>query len=182
MLFLCYHPRHYYRAFGCRLFVSQRGASSAKPSRKVFKIGPKCSEKSLKTVIEEKRQVYEFDEFRVDAAKRQLLREGEVVPLYSKAFDLLLLLVQSGGRDLSKDQILETIWPGQILEESNLIVNISAMCHHWHTIIHTMATFQPFDVLWVRRQHARVISSRYPDMVIALSQTSMRRTTKPLGC
>ncbi|HEY0350314.1 MAG TPA: winged helix-turn-helix domain-containing protein, partial [Pyrinomonadaceae bacterium] len=78
-------------------------------------------------MIEENRQVYEFDEFRVDAAKRQLLRQGEVVPLYSKAFDLLLLLVQSGGRDLSKDQILETVWPGQILEESNLTVNISAV-------------------------------------------------------
>jgi Tol biopolymer transport system component/DNA-binding winged helix-turn-helix (wHTH) protein len=78
-------------------------------------------------MTEETRQVYEFDEFRIDPAKRQLLREGEVVPLYSKAFDLLLLLVESKGRDLSKDEILETIWPGQILEESNLTVNISAV-------------------------------------------------------
>jgi DNA-binding winged helix-turn-helix (wHTH) protein len=78
-------------------------------------------------VIEENRQVYEFDEFRVNAAKRQLLREGEVVPLYSKAFELLLLLVESRGRDLTKEEILEKIWPGQILEESNLTVNISAV-------------------------------------------------------
>lgn len=78
-------------------------------------------------MIEENRQVYEFDEFRLDVAKRQLLREGEVVPLYSKAFDLLLLLVEGNGRDLSKDEILESIWPGQILEESNLTVNISAV-------------------------------------------------------
>lgn len=78
-------------------------------------------------MTEETRQVYEFEEFRIDPAKRQLQREGEVVPLYSKAFDLLLLLVESNGRDLSKDEILETIWPGQILEESNLTVNISAV-------------------------------------------------------
>jgi Tol biopolymer transport system component/DNA-binding winged helix-turn-helix (wHTH) protein len=78
-------------------------------------------------VIEENRQVYEFDEFRLDVTKRQLLREDEVVPLYSKAFDLLLLLVRSSGQDLSKDEILESIWPGQILEESNLTVNISAV-------------------------------------------------------
>ena len=71
--------------------------------------------------------MYEFDEFRLDVAKRQLLREGEVVPLYSKAFDLLLLLVESRGRDLTKEEILERIWPGQILEESNLTVNISAV-------------------------------------------------------
>ena len=78
-------------------------------------------------MTEETRQVYEFDEFRIDPAKRQLLREGELVPLYSKAFELLLLLVESNGRDLSKEEILETIWPGQILEESNLTVNISAV-------------------------------------------------------
>lgn len=78
-------------------------------------------------MVEESRQVYEFDEFRLDVAKRQLLREGEVVPLYSKAFDLLLLLVASSGRDLSKDEILDSVWPGQELEESNLTVNISAV-------------------------------------------------------
>jgi Tol biopolymer transport system component/DNA-binding winged helix-turn-helix (wHTH) protein len=78
-------------------------------------------------MLEQTRQVYEFDQFCLDVAKRQLLREGEVVPLYSKAFDLLLLLVKSNGRDLGKDEILESIWPGQILEESNLTVNISAV-------------------------------------------------------
>ena len=78
-------------------------------------------------MIQEPRQVYEFDEFRLDVAKRQLRREGEVVPLYSKAFDLLLLLVESRGRDLSKDEILDRVWPGQELEESNLTVNISAV-------------------------------------------------------
>jgi len=78
-------------------------------------------------LLEETRQVYEFDEFRVDAVKRQLLREGEIVPLYSKAFELLLLMVQNSGRDLGKDQILETIWPDQVVEESNLTVNISAV-------------------------------------------------------
>ncbi len=78
-------------------------------------------------MIEERRQVYEFDEFRLDALKRQLTRGGEVVALYSKAFDLLLVLVQNGGRDLTKDELLELVWPGQILEESNLTVNMSAV-------------------------------------------------------
>src|SRR5580765_4727569 len=85
---------------------------------------PKEPENKL---IEETRQIYQFDEFRLDVAKRQLLREGEVVPLYSKAFDLLLMLVESRGRDLSKDEILDSVWPDQELEESNLTVNISAV-------------------------------------------------------
>src|SRR6185295_9637577 len=36
-------------------------------------------------------------------------------------------LAESRGRDLTKEEILERIWPGQILEESNLTVNISAV-------------------------------------------------------
>jgi Tol biopolymer transport system component/DNA-binding winged helix-turn-helix (wHTH) protein len=78
-------------------------------------------------VIEDPKQVYEFDEFRLDVMKRQLTRQGEVVPLYSKAFDLLLAMVQNGGRDLTKDELLETVWPGQMLEEANLTVNMSAV-------------------------------------------------------
>jgi DNA-binding winged helix-turn-helix (wHTH) protein len=72
-------------------------------------------------------KVYEFDEFRVDGTQRRLMRAGKVVPLHSKAFDLLLVLVRSAGRDLTKDELLEAVWPGQILEESNLAVNISAI-------------------------------------------------------
>jgi Tol biopolymer transport system component/DNA-binding winged helix-turn-helix (wHTH) protein len=78
-------------------------------------------------VIEDSKQVYEFDEFRLDVMKRQLTREGEVVPLYSKAFDLLLAMVKNGGRDLTKDELLESVWPGQMLEEANLTVNMSAV-------------------------------------------------------
>ena len=72
-------------------------------------------------------KVYEFDEFRVDSIQRRVTRGGQAVPLHSKAFDLLLVLMQSAGRDLSKDELLDAVWPGQILEESNLAVNISAV-------------------------------------------------------
>jgi len=72
-------------------------------------------------------KVYEFDEFRVDTIQRRLSRAGETVPLTSKAFDLLLVLMESAGRDVSKDELLERVWPNQVLEESNLAVNISAI-------------------------------------------------------
>ncbi len=71
--------------------------------------------------------IYEFDEFRVDGTQRRLMRNGQVVPLHSKAFDLLLVLVRNAGKDLTKDELLDSVWPGQILEESNLAVNISAV-------------------------------------------------------
>ena len=78
-------------------------------------------------MIEGKKQVYEFGEFRLDVMKRLLTRAGVAVPLYSKAFDLLLVLVQNSGRDLSKDELLEAVWPGQILEEANLTVTMSVV-------------------------------------------------------
>src|SRR5215471_20694832 len=73
------------------------------------------------------KSVFEFDEFRIDMRKRQLTRAGEVVPLYSKAFDLLVALIQNGGRDLTKEELFERVWPGQILEDANLTVTMSAV-------------------------------------------------------
>src|SRR6185436_21049334 len=72
-------------------------------------------------------KIYEFEEFRVDTIQRRVTRAGQAVSLHSKAFDLLLVLMRSAGRDLSKDELLEAVWPGQTLEESNLAVNISAI-------------------------------------------------------
>lgn len=47
------------------------------------------------------------------------------VALSAKAFDLLLTLVESGGELVSKDALFESVWHGQIVEESNLTVHIS---------------------------------------------------------
>lgn len=68
-----------------------------------------------------------FDQFQVDAQKRRLLREGQPVRLTSKAFDLLLALLESGGRELSKDELLERVWHDQIVEEANLTVTMSQL-------------------------------------------------------
>ena len=49
------------------------------------------------------------------------------MPLAPKAFELLLFLVQNQGRLLSKEQIMETLWPGSFVEEANLTVSISVL-------------------------------------------------------
>lgn len=72
-------------------------------------------------------KTYVFAEFRLDPLKRALHKEGKAVALNSKAFDLLLLLVERGGEVLSKDELLEKVWPGQVVEENNLTVQISAL-------------------------------------------------------
>jgi DNA-binding winged helix-turn-helix (wHTH) protein/TolB-like protein/Flp pilus assembly protein TadD len=63
---------------------------------------------------------YAFEPFRVDPQRRALWRADKVVPLAPKAFEMLLLLVESEGRLLEKQELLEHLWPGNIVEEANL--------------------------------------------------------------
>ena len=72
-------------------------------------------------------QQIRFGEFELDPRRRRLSREGKTVSLNPKAFDLLVFLVQNGGRVISKDEILSDIWKDQFVEESNLAVQISAL-------------------------------------------------------
>ncbi len=67
---------------------------------------------------------YEFDRFRLDATERVLECAGEMVPLTQKAFDVLLVLVEGRGRIVSKEELMEKVWPDTFVEESNLAQNI----------------------------------------------------------
>ncbi|HKQ73646.1 MAG TPA: winged helix-turn-helix domain-containing protein [Blastocatellia bacterium] len=71
------------------------------------------------------KHLYEFGPFRLDAAERLLLREGESVSLTPKSFDLLLALVEHPGHLLEKDELLNLVWPDTFVEEANLSSNIS---------------------------------------------------------
>ena len=70
---------------------------------------------------------YEFDDFRIDAARRRLLHNNEALHLPPKVFDTLLILVEHRGRVVDKNEIIETIWFDTIVEENNLTQNISAI-------------------------------------------------------
>jgi DNA-binding winged helix-turn-helix (wHTH) protein/Tfp pilus assembly protein PilF len=72
--------------------------------------------------------VYEFGDFRLDAAKRLLSRRtGGMVPLTARVFDTLLYLVQNSGTVLDKRSLMEAIWPDSIVEENNLNQSISSL-------------------------------------------------------
>lgn len=64
--------------------------------------------------------VYRFGPFRLDPVRRLLTKGDEPVPLPSKAFDLLLVLVQHGGAALDKRELLRMVWPDARVEEGNL--------------------------------------------------------------
>ncbi len=70
---------------------------------------------------------YEFGRFGVDGEKRVLLRDGEIVPLTARAFDVLIALIKNRDKVVEKDELMQQVWPDQIVEENNLTVNMSAL-------------------------------------------------------
>jgi len=79
------------------------------------------------TKLIESKAIYEFDAFRVDAKNRLLLRDGEVVPLTAKIFELLLVFVENHGRLLTKDELMQRVWQQNFVEEGNLTRNVSTL-------------------------------------------------------
>src|SRR5438876_12096964 len=67
---------------------------------------------------------YEFGVFRLDPAEHLLMRGQAPVQLPPKAFETLLLLVESSGHVLQKNELMEALWPDSFVEESNLTQNI----------------------------------------------------------
>ncbi len=62
----------------------------------------------------------------LDPEKRELRRGGEPVPIEPQVFDLLHLLVRSGGRVISRDELLADVWGGRIVSDSTLDSRINA--------------------------------------------------------
>ncbi|MEO6239664.1 MAG: FHA domain-containing protein [Vicinamibacterales bacterium] len=64
--------------------------------------------------------VFTFHPFCADARQGVLLRDGEIVALAPKAFDLLLVLIDGRGRVISKEELMTRVWPDSVVEEANL--------------------------------------------------------------
>ena len=60
-------------------------------------------------------------------AQRRLIVDGEPVKIGARAFDLLAALIERRERVVTKDELLELVWPGVIVEEANLHVQISGL-------------------------------------------------------
>jgi serine/threonine protein kinase len=67
---------------------------------------------------------YAFGPFRLDSEKRVLVRDGAPVPLAPKVAETLLVLVESAGHLVDKDELMKRVWPDAFVEEGNLNKNI----------------------------------------------------------
>src|SRR6185437_4517425 len=72
-------------------------------------------------------EAFLFGRFRLSTGRRELTANGTPVALGARAFDLLLALVRRNGVVASKDELLAEVWPGTIVEENNLQVQVSSI-------------------------------------------------------
>lgn len=71
--------------------------------------------------------ILEFGDFRFDPEQRLLTRESQSVELSPKALELLAVLLKNAGRVVSKDHLLDTVWPDCAVEEGNIAVHVFAL-------------------------------------------------------
>ena len=68
-----------------------------------------------------------FGPFRLDLHRRTIYRGTVLVPLGARAFDVLCVLASVAGQLVTKDELMVQVWPGTIVEENNIQVQIWAL-------------------------------------------------------
>ena len=68
-----------------------------------------------------------FGNFELQPERRCLLQAGEPVAIGTRAFDVLLALAERSAQVVTKSELLDLVWPGLVVEENNLQVQISSL-------------------------------------------------------
>ena len=71
--------------------------------------------------------IYQFGPFQFDSVERILQRAGQPVLITPKALQVLLVLVRRAGHLVTKDDLMQEVWPGTFVEANNLAFNISLL-------------------------------------------------------
>ena len=70
---------------------------------------------------------FAFGQFRVDAGTRQLWCDDRLIPLNTRVFDTLLVLVKHRDRVVEKDELMKAVWPDSFVSEDSLTQSIWAL-------------------------------------------------------
>jgi DNA-binding winged helix-turn-helix (wHTH) protein len=71
--------------------------------------------------------VYASGDYEIGPALRELRVFGSPVPIGARAFEIIEVLVEAGGQLVTKDALMDRIWPGAIITENALQMHISAI-------------------------------------------------------
>ncbi len=72
-------------------------------------------------------ELYRFGPIAVDAARHRVTRDDHSLALPPKTYELLLILLRSGGRALSRQELISALWPDTFVEEANLTFQVSTL-------------------------------------------------------
>jgi DNA-binding winged helix-turn-helix (wHTH) protein len=75
----------------------------------------------------ERAETVRFGRFLLDSHRRELLTDGVPVPIGGRAFDVLIILVEAGGRLVTKDELLSRVWQGTFVGENCVQFQISQL-------------------------------------------------------
>lgn len=73
------------------------------------------------------KKTYAFGDFLLDLEQKRLVRNGQIVSLQPKVFDLLVFFVERGGELVSRDELMQAVWADTFVEETNLRFCIHAL-------------------------------------------------------
>jgi predicted ATPase/DNA-binding winged helix-turn-helix (wHTH) protein len=71
--------------------------------------------------------IYVYGQWEIDPGRCELRAGGVLVPLGGRAFDIIEFLLRSAGEVVTKDALINGVWPGAVVEENTLQVHISAV-------------------------------------------------------
>jgi DNA-binding winged helix-turn-helix (wHTH) protein len=78
-------------------------------------------------LAQDRRPIFELGECQIDLDRRELRMHGVPVPVGSRAFEIIGALIRSSGALVTKDELMQEVWPGAIVEENTLQVHVSAV-------------------------------------------------------
>jgi DNA-binding winged helix-turn-helix (wHTH) protein len=68
-----------------------------------------------------------FGPFRVFAVRQLLTKDGKPIQIGSRAFDILIALLERPGELVTKEELIARVWPSTHVEQANLAVQIGAL-------------------------------------------------------
>src|ERR1700733_1877556 len=77
--------------------------------------------------VDDARPIYASGECKINLAQRELWVHGSPVPIGERAFEFLEVLVRSAGKVVTKDELMNRIWPGAVVMENTLQVHAGAI-------------------------------------------------------
>jgi len=117
-------------------------------------------------------QAYRFGNAELLTVQRHLLVDGRPTAIGSRAFDVLVALIERRDRAVTKNELLDIAWPGLVVEENNLAAQMSALRK-----VLGASTFATIPGIGYR--FCAPIEGDPPPIVAAASRVATRATNLP---